>query len=126
MILLQAYSVRQSVADKAHQVKDSVQGEFEKMKPRNSEDQAWTQGRIVGNTPEVEQRPTFHGSARRIIVDPVDPPETKVRFWCCDALPVVYLEIRASSWKCLSNNQPSSCGNVLCTVSPECIKAFLA
>ena len=80
LTLLQASSVRQSVADKAHQVKDSVQGEFEKMKPRDSEDQAWTQGRIVANTPEVEQRPTFRGSARRIVVEPVDPPETRVSF----------------------------------------------
>ena len=75
---MQASSIRQSIADKAHQVKESVQGEFDKMQPRSSEDRAWTQGRIASNTPEVEQRPSFDGSRRRIVTEPVDAPEFRV------------------------------------------------
>lgn len=75
---MQASGMRQLIADKAHQVKESVQGEFDKLQPRNSEDQAWTQGRIVSNTPEVEQRASFDGSRRRIVTEPVDLPEITV------------------------------------------------
>ena len=71
------------MADKAHQVKESVQGEFDKMQPRTSEDQAWTQGRIVSNTPEVEQRPSFDGSRRRIVTESVDPSEVTVSTPVC-------------------------------------------
>lgn len=70
-----AHSVKQSIADKAHRVKESVHGEFDKMQPRNSEEQAWTQGRVVANTPEVQQRPSYQGSSRRIVTEPLDQPE---------------------------------------------------
>ena len=75
--------MRQSIADKAHQVKESVQSEFDKMQPRTSEDQARTQGRIISNTPEVEQWPSFDGSRRRIVTEPVDPPEVSVSVSVC-------------------------------------------
>ena len=83
VLLLQAYNVKQSVVDKVHQTKEAIQGEFDKMQPRDAEDQAWTQGRIVSNTPEVEQRPAFQGSGRRILTDPVDVPESRVSVAVC-------------------------------------------
>ena len=57
------------VSDKVHQVQHKVQDEFDKMQPRNQEDQAWTQGKIASNTPAVEQQPSFHGSGRKIITE---------------------------------------------------------
>lgn len=70
--------MKQSIVDKAHRVKESVQDEFDKMRPRNSEEQAWTQGRVVANTPEVQQRPSYQGSSRRIVTEPLDQPESTV------------------------------------------------
>lgn len=71
--------MRQSIADSAHRVKESVKGEFDKLQPHSSEEQAWTEGRVASNTPEVEQRPSYQGSSRRIVTEPLDQPESRVR-----------------------------------------------
>ena len=75
-LCLQADNVKHSVTESVHKVQHRVQDEFDKMKSRNAEDQAWTQGRIASST---QQQPSFQGSNRKIVTDPAQDPASSGR-----------------------------------------------